>query len=158
MKILVVGLGNPGMSGTRHNIGADVLSKMFNLDEKLSLVDDFMFLLCPSVMNVSGERVYKTYMYYKCEECIVVADDLDNEFGDVRYKNSCGSGGHNGIKSISKFINVFQQIRIGIGRPENKEQVSSFVLDYFTSDEKEKMPWVVDNCKKIWNNKIKKYF
>jgi PTH1 family peptidyl-tRNA hydrolase len=154
MKTLVVGLGNPGMEGTRHNIGADILIKAFDLSGKISAKDDYLFLICPSVMNISGEVVSKTYRYYRCEKCIVVADDLNSKFGVVKYKDNTTSGGHNGIKSIKQYIANFQQIRIGIGRPESKEEVSGFVLGSFSYEEKENFDNIIDNFKEVWKSNI----
>ena len=69
-------------------------------------------------------------------DVVVVHDDLDLNFGDLRCKLGGGSGGHNGLKSIDSVIsNKYWRIRVGIGRPDDKSRVVEHVLSRFTTDE-----------------------
>lgn len=146
-KLLIVGLGNPGRQYThnRHNIGfliLDALAKSLNLsfgeDKKLSceLTQNSQIILCKptTFMNLSGEAVQKVLHFYKIQDFCVIHDDLDLALGELRFKKGGGNGGHNGLKSIDALCgSEYVRIRCGIGRPERKEQVASYVLSDFTS-------------------------
>lgn len=146
-KLLIVGLGNPGRQYThnRHNIGfliLDTLAKSLNLsfgeDKKLSceLTQNSQIILCKptTFMNLSGEAVQKILHFYKIQDFCVIHDDLDLALGELRFKKGGGNGGHNGLKSIDALCgSEYVRIRCGIGRPERKEQVASYVLSDFTS-------------------------
>lgn len=73
-------------------------------------------------MNLSGEAVkeYLTYFRLSASQVVVIADDADLDFGEVRLKPSGGSGGHNGLKSLEKELltQEFKRLRFGIGRPK----------------------------------------
>lgn len=145
-KLLIVGLGNPGRQYTnnRHNIGflvLDELSKALNLnfseDKKLcaELAQNSQIILCKptTFMNLSGECVQKVLHYYKIEEFCVIHDDLDLPLEELRFKKGGGNGGHNGLKSIDTLCgSEYLRIRCGIGRPERKEMVASYVLSDFS--------------------------
>lgn len=145
-KLLIVGLGNPGRQYTnnRHNIGflvLDELSKALNLnfseDKKLcaELAQNSQIILCKptTFMNLSGECVQKVLHYYKIEEFCVIHDDLDLPLEELRFKKGGGNGGHNGLKSIDALCgSEYLRIRCGIGRPERKEMVASYVLSDFS--------------------------
>ena len=67
-------------------------------------------------------------------------DDLDIELGKIKAKFAGSSAGHNGIESIDKFIGKdYSRIRIGIGRPDLKEEITDHVLKNFSEEEKEEM-------------------
>lgn len=146
-KLLIVGLGNPGRQYTnnRHNIGfliLDSLAKEFNLsfseDKKLvsELAQNSQIILCKptTFMNLSGEAVQKVLHFYKLQDFCVIHDDLDLPLEELRFKKGGGNGGHNGLKSIDSLCgSEYVRIRCGIGRPERKEQVASYVLSDFTS-------------------------
>ncbi len=156
--MLIVGLGNPGSEyeNTRHNIGFMVIDKLvkeFNAS-KVSSSSFFgdcykfqntgvslenHFLLKPQTyMNLSGDSVIKVKNFYKEEKVVVIHDDLDLPFGALRFKVGGGHGGHNGLKSIdSKIGREYIRIRMGIGKPEHKGEVSSYVLSSFSSKEQE---------------------
>ena len=149
--MLIVGLGNPGpdYEHTRHNIGfmvIDELVKKFNASKVSSssfLGDCYKFknhfLLKPlTYMNLSGDSVVKVKNFYKIDKGVVIHDDLDLPFGTVRFKMGGGHGGHNGLKSIdSKITKEYVRVRMGIGKPEHKGEVSSYVLGNFSAKEKE---------------------
>jgi PTH1 family peptidyl-tRNA hydrolase len=152
---LVVGLGNPGTryAGTRHNIGfevADELARRWDLPKAKKrfqgLITDgrtgpggprVAVLLPQTFMNESGRSAGPARGAYgvKLDHLIVLHDELDLAFGDVRTRLGGGLAGHNGLKSLSRELGGpdFQRVRIGIGRPDttDPERVSSFVLGAF---------------------------
>jgi peptidyl-tRNA hydrolase, PTH1 family len=151
---LIVGLGNPGphYSGTRHNIGFMVLDELasragvFSWHEKHSGLESRAIiathsctLLKPQTfMNLSGRSVSRAaqFFHYESQDIIVVHDEVDLEFGDIRVKNGGGTAGHKGLKSIKQDIGNtdFLRIRFGVGRPQHGS-VSDFVLDTFSAEE-----------------------
>lgn len=145
-KLLIVGLGNPGRqyAQNRHNIGfliLDTLANHLNLsfceDKKLQcdFAQNSQIILCKptTFMNLSGESVYKVLHFYKLQNFCVIHDDLDLALGELRFKKGGGNGGHNGLKSIDSLCGKeYIRIRCGIGRPERKEQVASYVLSDFS--------------------------
>ena len=149
--MLIVGLGNPGSDyeSTRHNIGfmvVDELISRFNAQSISSssfLGEAFKFknhfLLKPQTyMNLSGDSVIKVKNFYKIEKVVVIHDDLDLPFGSLRFKHAGGHGGHNGLKSIdSKISREYIRVRMGIGKPEHKGEVSSYVLSSFSNEQQE---------------------
>jgi len=162
--MLIVGLGNPGSEyeHTRHNIGfmvVDELIKKFNARDVSSssfLGDCYKsknhFLLKPlTYMNLSGDSVIKVKNFYKCEQVVVIHDDLDLPFGTLRFKEGGGHGGHNGLKSIdSKIGRDYIRVRMGIGKPEHKGEVSSYVLGEFSTQEKELLAeWIEKSCEAV---------
>jgi len=82
------------------------------------------------------------------EEVLVVHDDLDLPLGTIRLKNGGGAAGHNGLRSIAADLGTsdFPRIRVGIGRPEYRDQVRSYVLSPFHSSEQEDLSYVVDGA------------
>ncbi|NPA87951.1 MAG: aminoacyl-tRNA hydrolase [Epsilonproteobacteria bacterium] len=149
---LIVGLGNPGSKyeKNRHNIGflaVDYLIKEFNASKlsskfkgELYKSDEYLFLKPTTYMNLSGESVRLVKDFYKIEndDIIVIHDDIDLKLGALRFKKGGGSGGHNGLKSIDANIgNDYWRVRIGVGRPERKEMVVSYVLSDFEDEELE---------------------
>jgi PTH1 family peptidyl-tRNA hydrolase len=148
---LIVGLGNPEKKYelNRHNVGfmaVDYLINEFDANKigdfkgELYKTKNFLFLKPSTYMNLSGESVVLVKNFYKIENdnIIVIHDDLDLKLGALKFKRGGSSGGHNGLKSIDKYIgNDYYRIRIGIGRPERKEEVVNYVLSDFTKDELE---------------------
>ena len=159
MKI-IVGLGNPGEKYklTRHNIGfsvVDALAEKYSQSKWLkkfnglyckcwSKNQTFLILKPETFMNNSGLSVGAITTFYKLEssKIIVIHDDLDLGVGQIKVKVSGGHAGHNGLKSIHQAIgDQYTRIRIGIGRPKEKTQVSSYVLSNFTSSENVQMDY-----------------
>lgn len=156
MKLLV-GLGNPGdhYESTRHNIGfmiIDALAKEISIEvtkrKGKSLLgqghfgDSKVLLLKPQTyMNNSGEAVLETINFYKdrIEELIIIHDDLDLDFGQIRFKAGGGTGGHNGLKSITAMLasSDYDRLRVGISHPDNKNKVVNYVLNDFSKQEKD---------------------
>jgi peptidyl-tRNA hydrolase, PTH1 family len=152
---LVAGLGNPGKqyARTRHNIGFLVLDAVaqksrLSIDKtrfdaeyvKARLKGCDVFLVKPmSYMNRSGYPIQKLAAYYKIdiEDIIIVHDDMDLAFGQIKIVKSRGHGGHNGVRSI---IDAFGRkdcirIRIGVGHPGIRRDVTGHVLGGFTPEE-----------------------
>lgn len=166
--IAIVGLGNPGKEyeNTRHNIGFSFLDYLANnldlswqkkfegLYTKFNFENEKIHLLKPQTfMNLSGKSVLPMLSFFKLkpEETMVIYDDLDMSIGKVRIKTEGGSGGHNGIKSIDASIgNKYHKIKIGIGRPKLKEEVSNYVLQPFSTQEEKIMLALFEKfCKNI---------
>lgn len=166
MDFLVVGLGNPGKEYelTRHNIGFIVLD---NFADKAGIeisksahkgilgkgeyLDNNLYLFKPlTFMNRSGEAIKEVRNFYKIpvDHMIVIQDELDLLFGDIRYKFGGGTAGHNGLKSIVENIGDtnFHRIRIGIGKPEYKTQVVNHVLSTFSEDEFKVLDGIIGNA------------
>jgi len=146
---LIVGLGNPGVEyqKTLHNIGfaaIDALAATLGIDNWNSKFNGlitrglyrgnaFVLLKPQTFMNLSGEAVVACKQFFKIEliDVLVVYDDIDLPAGRLRYRKSGGHGGHNGLRSIIQLAgdNQFHRLRIGIGRPEYKSNVSRFLLN-----------------------------
>ena len=94
-------------------------------------------------MNLSGICVAKFKQFFKINvaDIFVIYDDIDLGFGEVKIKQGGGDAGHKGIRSISQHLQTkdFNRIRLGIGRPSTKEEVSHFVLSNFSKTEKDKL-------------------
>lgn len=159
---LIVGLGNPGdkYKNNRHNIGFIVIdylitsleaTKQSNKDFRGELYKSHqIFLLKPTTfMNDSGESLVKVKNYYKIENILVIHDDLDLDFGVIRFKFGGGSGGHNGLKSIDCMCgNGYYRIRYGIGKPQNKKEVIRWVLEDFNDYEAKLNQSLIKHCAK----------
>jgi len=146
---LIIGLGNPGAQylGTRHNAGfwfIDALAKQSGVawgkDTKLhaevakAKIDQHaVWLIKPTTfMNKSGIAVASILNYYKIppEEMLVAHDDLDLPPGTARLKFDGGHGGQNGLRDIFAHLGhgKFHRLRLGIGHPGHKDQVTPWVL------------------------------
>ena len=100
-------------------------------------------------MNLSGESVVLVKDFYKIDnkDIIVIHDDIDLKLGALKIKNGGSDGGHNGIKSIDKHIgNSYYRIRVGIGRPENREKVVDYVLGRFKDEELDALSNYIQNA------------
>jgi len=155
MVKLIVGLGNPGREyeKTRHNVGWWVIDrvcrelnielsreKFKGLYGELPTSRGKVMLLKPlTFMNRSGESVKGFVKFFKLEpeQVLVIYDDLDLPLGKIRLRKKGSSGGHRGLKSVIEELgtNQFPRLRIGIGRPERKEEVVNFVLSPFKEKE-----------------------
>ena len=166
MKV-VIGLGNPGKKyeKTRHNIGfiaVDNLRKKLNVSDERekfqALVSEknidgekVIFLKPQTFMNLSGNSVMEIVNFYKLDpkkDIIVIYDDMDLSFGDIRIREKGSSGGHNGIKSIISHIGEeFIRIKCGIGAKE-KDAVEH-VLGEFNQTEQKDLDEIlekINNC------------
>jgi PTH1 family peptidyl-tRNA hydrolase len=151
---LVVGLGNPGQeySETRHNVGflaIDAIAGELGVpsfkakfdseysEKKLETGQNIILQKPQTYMNRSGDAVSKLLAYYKVkpENMYVIHDDIDLASLAIKLKFSGGSGGHNGIRSIDSAVGTqYWRIRIGVGRPMLREQVSYYVLSKFAAE------------------------
>ena len=150
---LVVGLGNPGKeyAGTRHNVGEDCVRLLADRhgttlkpgrDNALvgearfgtGIDADRVVLAFPlTYMNESGRAVsalIRRYGIESPEQIIVVQDELDLDPGVVKIKAGGGLAGHNGLRSITQHLKTqdYLRVRIGVGKPPNKERGASHVL------------------------------
>lgn len=149
-KLLLLGLGNPGpqYKKTRHNAGflvADELARRLRIDMKEPRFSPFAWgrvktggveLYCVkpyTYMNRSGSALGQIFRKTGCSigDALIVCDSLDLEPGTIRIKRKGGSAGQKGLESIiaAAGSNNFSRIFIGIGRPEYKGEVPSYVLD-----------------------------
>ena len=162
--LLFVGLGNPtpDSENNRHNVGfkiIDSINKKFGLSKQKpkfkgllttgNISNKKVYAIKPlTFMNNSGICIRELIEYFKidAEDVIVFHDDLDVDFTKIKTKFGGSSAGHNGIESIDKFIGKeYSRVRIGIGKPDTKIEVSDFVLTNFTDEEKIKLEKVIQN-------------
>lgn len=157
--ILLVGLGNIGkeFEGTRHNIGFELIDAFTKQQEfpawhekkdlsshitSLRLGDTRVIAIKPTtLMNNSGKAVQAVQGFYKIipEQTLVVHDELDVPFGQIRTRIGGGAAGNNGIKSVIQHIGEnFNRVRVGI-RNELSDKIDSadFVLAKFSKEERD---------------------
>lgn len=195
-KFLIVGLGNPGRKyeSTRHNVGFMVLDALLKkyggtlrkdvylegeVGSHLIFGHKIYFLKPLTFMNNSGSAVKKALDYYKIksEFLLVLADDKDTPFGELRLKKEGSSGGHNGLKSIIESLGTadFPRLKIGIG--SEGVSLTEHVLGVFTQEEQKFLPCLIEEAasvvelylkegiekamntvnvrgRQVWNNKI----
>jgi len=158
---LIIGLGNPGKeySGSRHNVGFDVLDqlasthnagkfiaqKKFEAELRELTINETKVLLAKpqTFMNNSGSSVQKLQHFYKLnlQDLMIVYDEMDIEPGKFMFSYGRGSAGHNGVESITASLGTtdFARLRIGIGRPKNPEEKASYVLNKPNKDDQKKI-------------------
>lgn len=152
---LIVGLGNPGQKyvGTRHNIGFEVIAELarrYNVGRpkakhdgelaEASINNEKTILLCPlTFMNLSGRCVQPIVDFYKLdpEQVLIICDDLNLDLARLRLKPSGSAGGQNGLKDIIQRLgtSAVPRLRIGVGKPPPRWDVSDFVLGKFEKDD-----------------------
>lgn len=165
MKI-IIGLGNPGLeyTNTRHNVGflvIDELAKRFDMKQRVKKaleaeiaegeINGTRITLCKpqTFMNASGRSVQKIIKKYsaKPDDLLIVYDDADLKFGDVRMKPSGSSAGHHGMQSIIETLpsnTKIARVRVGIGRPNSVDtSLEDFVLQKWTMNEKKGLSEVI---------------
>jgi len=155
-RILVVGLGNPGSryAKTRHNVGFEVVAELTRRWELPKAKQKFRGLLAEGRIRPGGPRVAallpQTFMNESgdsvgpargslrvpLDRLVVVYDEIDLPFGEVRSKLGGGTAGHNGMKSLKRGLGSpdFWRVRVGVGRPDSTdpEVVSAWVLGRFS--------------------------
>ncbi len=161
---IVIGLGNPGpeYERTRHNIGAMVINQLaiengakFSNHKSRANVAQFKIAGTSVVaatlrcyMNESGgpTKSLTDYFKVKSDHLIVVHDELDIPFQEIRLKQGGGDNGHNGLRSITGVMGPeYFRIRMGIGRPIGRQDPADFVLKPFSADERKDLPNFVEN-------------
>ncbi len=153
---LIAWLGNPWTeyAKTRHNmwfimldlyckektISGRKFEKKFNAE--IIKTDDIIFCKPQTYMNKSWEAIKKIADYYKIntENILIIHDEIDIPVGKIQKKIGWSPAGHNWLKSILQQLqneNTFTRIRVGIDRPQNKEDVVNYVLEKLWKEEKE---------------------
>lgn len=163
--LLIIGLGNPGdeYANTRHNVGfmcLDEFARKNHFDTwtnkkdlkceltQTTLGDTRVILVKPQTfMNLSGEAVQAVMHFYKLNtsQLIVVHDELDVNFGQIRIRRGGSAAGNNGIKSVTQHVGEdYARVRVGIG-PKKPEQMDTadFVLQDFNKHEREQLPALI---------------
>lgn len=156
--VLFAALGNPGnrYAKTRHNIGfifADSIVEAYDFNQfqycermrtYISVTRKFgkdLIIIKPNTyMNLSGKAVLPAVEAFsvKDDNIFVVHDDIHLGFGIQRLKSGgSGDGGHNGVSSIVEELghNNFNRIKLGVGKPENPNDLKDYVLTNFLDDE-----------------------
>lgn len=167
---LVVGLGNPGptYAGNRHNVGSLVNDELAGragspfrshrsgradvVEGRLGgLGGPRVVLARPRCyMNETGGPVATLAQFYKVpvERIVAIHDELDLPFDTMRVKVGGGDNGHNGLRSMRKFLasGEFYRVRVGIGRPPGRQSPADFVLSDYSPSERKVLPFQVDRA------------
>ena len=164
--LLVVGLGNPGReyASTRHNVGWLALDELVSSEPRPGWKKKFqgefakgtlagrdcVFLRPETFMNESGRSVQPAMAFFHVapRDVIVLHDELDLPFGDVRVKLGGGHAGHNGLRSLVQHLGTpdFVRVRMGVGRPPAgfAGEVADYVLSSFDAVERASVPDIVE--------------
>lgn len=163
---LIAGLGNPGdkYATTRHNIGFMIVDRValsagLSMKKKnhqglcgIGRIDDVevMLLKPQTYMNRSGASVGSALKSLGIDpgDLIVIHDDIELPFGRLRIKQGGGHGGHNGIRHIREVLGhgEFVRVKVGVDRPPAGGDVSSWVLQNFSSTERKRLDALVDHA------------
>lgn len=159
--LLIVGLGNPGQeyAAHRHNVGfmafdelasrvgAEAFREKFSGEwARCEIAGEPAILLKPQTyMNESGRSVQAAVAFFKSApgELVILHDELDIPFGEVRLKQGGGHAGHNGLRSIMGVgAGDFCRVRVGIGRPPPgfRGEIADFVLSNFDATQRAALP------------------
>ena len=170
--LLIVGLGNPGADyeRTRHNAGFLVVEELaqrakagWNFERKFSARvakaerDGLKVLFAEpqTFMNLSGQSVAALLKFYQVPlaQLLVVVDDADLPFGQIRLKPKGSSGGHHGLESIEQHVGSreFARLKVGIGRQDQSvRQIAGHVLAPFGAGERELLEKILQKaCEQI---------
>ena len=165
-KKLIVGLGNPGKryEQTRHNIGfvvgqAFVQQSGMRFRRSLrnrgkiakGLVDEIsVVLLLPTTnMNRSGAAVKRCLRLHQIAvgDLLVIVDDVDLPFGNLRMREKGSAGGHNGLKSIEEAVGNREYPRLKVGISDRTEgELKDYVLGRFSPEEKDQLPGIIQRA------------
>lgn len=163
MAALIIGLGNPGgeYRGTRHNVGWMALDELESRGRfgrqrregparvREGTVDGYDLVTArpQTYMNVSGRAAVHLLRRYgvPAEDLIVVHDDVDLPLGQIRLKRGGGAAGQKGVLSIADSLRTqqFMRVRIGVSRPQQRDQMVDYVLDRFTPEERDRLAVVI---------------
>ena len=173
-KLIVLGIGNPenDYHHTRHNVGFWAVNTILDqhqvtLNRTKRSYDSWIGKLygetivvgkSKTYMNDSGMAARALLKDYKssADSLLIIYDDMDIAPGNIRLKKQGGPGGHNGMKSICERLgtNDFPRIRIGIGRPSNKQDTISYVLSSPNSKEVELITSILEKIDDVLNSII----
>ena len=152
---LVVGLGNPGSeyAGTRHNVGSEIARVLADRWQLPKPKAKYAGLLTEGRAGPGGPRVAvlspQTYMNeagrsvgpargalkVPLDRVLVIHDEIDLPFGEIRTRVGGGLAGHNGLKSLKASLGSadFARVRVGVGRPPttDPDRVAAYVLGRF---------------------------
>ncbi len=160
MKIsLFAAVGNPGAEyrDTLHNAGVWLLERVaathgvqFREEKKwqarIAAVGDLKLLIPTTFMNLSGRAIAPFARYFRIdpEAMLIAHDELDLPVGTVRFKQGGGLAGHNGLRSIAAEYGAqnFNRIRIGVGHPGAKSEVTGHLLGRSTQSDRE----IIERC------------
>ncbi|MBW8011612.1 MAG: aminoacyl-tRNA hydrolase [Chloroflexi bacterium] len=162
-RILIAGLGNPGAEyrNNRHNAGFMVLDEIASrLDEKFKRLQSNALVIKSNYkshrlilakprtyMNLSGNAVAALVRFYKLpfENVLIIYDDVDLPWETIRLRASGGAAGQKGMRSIIEKLGTqaFPRMRIGISRPKGRMSTPSHVLQDFSKEELEILPFVI---------------
>ena len=155
VDFLIIGLGNPGTkyAGTRHNVGFEVANELaarWDLSKPRKVFSGLLsegragigrprvaVLLPQTYMNEAGRSAgpARGQLKVPLDRIIVIHDEIDLPFGEVRDRQGGGLAGHNGLKSLKEHLGGedFLRVRVGVGRPESSdpEVVAAYVLSRF---------------------------
>ena len=152
---LIVGLGNPeeDYSKTRHNMGFNVINKIaeeygieickkkFDALIGEGIIENKKVILIKpqTYMNLSGKSIIQVVNFYKLEmeDIVVIYDDIDTDIGKIRIRKKGKAGSHNGMKSVIEELKSenFARIRVGIGKPEFKNDMINYVIGAIPEEE-----------------------
>lgn len=160
---LIVGLGNPGnqYNFTRHNFGFLALDFYFKVNglgwephPKFDAVykkdSERIFIKPQTFYNNSGQAVRAFANFYKIppQDILVLCDDFNLQFGNLRFRERGSAGGNNGLKSTIAELKTedFPRLRLGTGNPELRSRLgdTDFVLGRFTDEEREALPEILN--------------
>ncbi|MCB1323703.1 MAG: aminoacyl-tRNA hydrolase [Spirochaetales bacterium] len=165
--LLIVGLGNPGARyvRTRHNAGFMVLEQL----ARKSGIDSartrwqarvaehevepgrvrVVYLTPQTFMNLSGDSVKPAMREYRVavDHMLVVHDEIELPFSEMRFKLGGGHKGHNGLRDIIDKIGSreFHRLRFGVGRPDH-DDVAGHLLSPFRPEEESALPGLVEQA------------
>jgi len=163
--VLVVGLGNPGKKYcyTRHNLGfwvVDRLATKLGLHWKQGVGYDYaagkikgeqVWLVKPKTfMNASGEGLALFLRDHPLafSQMVVIHDEVDFPPGVVKIKLGGGTAGHRGLQSLVQYLGNgdFIRVRVGIGKPADRQAMVEYVLGEPVGEEKESLNWAADRA------------
>jgi PTH1 family peptidyl-tRNA hydrolase len=172
MKLLV-GLGNPGLwyRNTRHNVGFSVITELSKkcripmrkkvcrgiLGEGSFKSEDIFLFMPETYMNLSGEAVYQMSRSkgIEAKDILVICDDVNLKLGFLRLREKGSSGGQKGINSVIERLGTdeFPRLRIGIGGESPVPNLTRFVLERFSKNERPIIEKAVEEacrCALLW--------
>ena len=173
-KLIVLGIGNPenDYHHTRHNVGFWAVNTILDqhqvtLNRTKRSYDSWIGKLygetivvgkSKTYMNDSGMAARALLKDYKssADSLLIIYDDMDIAPGNIRLKKQGGPGGHNGMKSICERLgtNDFPRLRIGIGRPSDKQDTISYVLSSPSLTESQSISSILEKTDEVLNSII----